>query len=60
MKVREEALYGCIKCSGDRFYHFVVAEKARAAWIDERACRRRKKRDPIARLNGHRSGPVVK
>lgn len=31
-KVRDEALYGFVKCRDGRLYHQTIAEKARAAW----------------------------
>lgn len=40
-KLRAGALYGWIKCSDGRWYHPVVAEKAREAWNGKKAQRAR-------------------
>lgn len=40
-KVKEEALYGWIKCSDGRWYHPVVVEKVTEAWIGKKSQRMR-------------------
>jgi len=52
-KARKGALHNFVKCSDDRLYHRVVAEKALEAW-EERKDYRDKRENEAARLKHHR------
>lgn len=67
-RVREMALHGWVKCDDGRFYHPVVAEKAREAWRHRQAQRERANKrwgnaaaqgDGIATADATASHPVM-
>jgi hypothetical protein len=51
-KIRDQAMYGWIKCSDGRFYHPVVAEKAAEAWTGKKAQRARTAKARLHNLLG--------